>query len=342
MKLIHTADIHLDSPLIGVADSKTRRMELLRSLDNLSQFANNNGVSAIIVAGDLFDEKFVAAKTVEAVAHIISQSNAQWFVLQGNHGDSKPYERLKQLCPKVFLFSEEWQTYTMGNVAITARELGKNDASQWQNLQLNPKTYNILALHGDVDDPSYGLIDKNAIAALPINYVALGHRHTFKQMRFGNVRGCYSGVPEPRGFDENCETGFVLIDTDLDKISFVPQHIRRVENKKLDVSTIADDWTLRQRILDCVADVSPQNYLNLEFVGQLSEGVRLGEIAQETLLGRFFALRVRDATKLKLNLQELQKEVSLRGEFVKLAMQLDENERDEVLRLGLAALEGEL
>ena len=32
MKFIHTADIHLDSPLVGVSDGKTRRYELLKAV----------------------------------------------------------------------------------------------------------------------------------------------------------------------------------------------------------------------------------------------------------------------------------------------------------------------
>lgn len=342
MKIIHTADIHLDSPLIGVADSKKRRSELLQSLVNLAEYAEHNDVEAIIVAGDLFDDKFVSAKTVDAVSKIIRASKAKWFVLKGNHGDEKPYRILKEQCP-VFLFGENWQTYTLGNVAIIGRELGQNDIEQWQNLHCDSNFYNILALHCDIDDDGYGLFDKNIIASQPINYVALGHRHSFRQMRFGKVKACYCGVLETRGFDENCNTGFVLIDTDLDKISFVPQYIRRVENVKLDVSDIEGDWTLKQRILDSISDVSTKNYLNLEFVGSVKSDLRLQEVAQDVLQGKFFALRIKDNSTLAIDFAELQKEVSLRGEFVKLAMQIENEEQKEaVLKLGLAALAGEL
>lgn len=342
MKIIHTADLHLDSPLVGVADGKLRRAELLRTLSDIAQYAQNNGVSAVLVAGDLFDDKFVSQNTIDAVSRIIAQSSAQWFVLRGNHGDKTSYERLGKLCSKILFFDDAWTTYTLGNVAVTGRELGVNDAEQWAQLRLDKNFYNILVLHGDVDDPSYGLIDKNAIANAHPDYVALGHRHSFDSFRFGTVKACYCGVPEPRGFDENTETGFVLIDTESDKISFVRHQIRRVENRKLDVTSIATDWTLQQRILDTVADVLPQNYLNLKFVGALSAEIRLVEVAKDVLQNRFFALRIEDATKTDLDLDALQKELSLRGEFVKLALQLDESQRDDVLRLGLAALQGEI
>ena len=77
MKFIHTADIHLDSPLVGVPDGKTRRYELLKAVANMSDYADNNGISAIVVAGDLFDDKFVSPQTIRGVAEIINGSKAR-------------------------------------------------------------------------------------------------------------------------------------------------------------------------------------------------------------------------------------------------------------------------
>ncbi|MBQ2894840.1 MAG: metallophosphoesterase, partial [Clostridia bacterium] len=98
MKLIHTADIHLDSPLTQVNNRQKRRLELLGALSNLSEYANNNGVSAIIVAGDLFDDQFATNNTIQGVADIVANSNATWFVLRGNHGQgaNDPYQKLQQ------------------------------------------------------------------------------------------------------------------------------------------------------------------------------------------------------------------------------------------------------
>ncbi len=342
MKIIHTADIHLDSPLTGIADAPSRRAELLRALGNLAEYADNNKVGAVIVAGDLFDDEYASDKTVESVAQIVSASSAQWFVLRGNHGNAKPYELLREMCDKVNFFGESWTTYNLGKVAITGRELGKNDVENWQKLTLSDKAYNILVLHGDVDEPSYGFIDKKAIAANPVNYVALGHRHAFCEHKFGKVKGCYSGVLEARGFDETEPTGFVLIDTDSDKISFCHQCIRRVETRMVDVSGVTTDLALEKAIFDAVGDVAARNYLNVEFVGALCSGVRLIATAKEALQNRFFGLRLKNKTTLAYDLQKLQQEVSLRGEFVNLAMAEDESERDEILRLGLAALMGGL
>ena len=343
MKIIHTADIHLDSPLCGVADSRQRRAELLLALSNMSKYANNSGVKAIIIAGDLFDDQFVTAQTITSVAQIVAESNAAWYVLRGNHGDMSPYMELKRQCPAVNFFGEEWTNYDLGeNVALTGRELGVNDAEHWQKLSLNPQNFNILVLHGDIDDDTYGQIDKKAISAQPIQYVALGHRHAFAKHSFGRVAGAYSGVLEARGFDELAPAGFVVLDTNAKKLEFVSHPIRRVETLQIDVSAVTTEFQLESLIDDSVSKVSADNYLNVVFCGQLAENVRLDAVASAKLKNRFFALRMQNNTTPKFDVEELKKEVSLRGEFVKLALALpDETQRNEVLRLGLLALSGE-
>ena len=56
MKIIHTADIHLDSKMesnLPAAASKKRRSELLLSFIEMVDYAIKNEVTAIIIAGDL-------------------------------------------------------------------------------------------------------------------------------------------------------------------------------------------------------------------------------------------------------------------------------------------------
>ena len=343
MKIVHCADIHLDSPLIGVKDSATRRHELLVALMNMADYADNNGVSAIIVAGDLFDDSGATSQTVHSVAEIINRSHADWYLLKGNHGGVAPYDKLREICPKAHFFGDEWTSYDIGNVSIVGRELGEKDTEQWGRLQLNTSRYNILVLHGDVDDAHYGLIDKRVISNSGAKYVALGHRHAFSQHKFGTVRASYSGVLEPRGFDEQEATGFVVIDTDTDKLCFVRQAVRSMVTKKIDVTNVATDVALQRAIADAIADVSLRNYLNVIFCGEAQADLHIDTVAKQLLEDRFFALRVKDETTTKLDLSALTEEVSLRGEFVKLAMEIEDDKlRDEVVKLGLTALGGGL
>ena len=343
MKIIHTADIHLDSPLTGVARPSERRMELVGALGDLAEYADRNGVSAIIIAGDLFDDKFATRQTVNGVADIVRRSRADWFILRGNHGGKAPYELLGNLCPQIRFFGEAWTPYSFGNVTICGRESGVNDAAYWRQLRLDPTRYNIVVLHGDADDPSYGLIDAKVLSESGARYVALGHRHSFCELRFGNVRGCYSGALEPRGFDEQAPTGFVEIDTDADRIKFVPHCMRAVVTKKLDVTGIDSDVALEREVYNAIRDVPPRNYLNFVFCGEIGDGLHLILVAKRALEGKFFALRVKDETRARIDVNAVSKEISLRGEFVKLAMTIENEElRNDVIKLGLAALNGEV
>ncbi len=346
MKIIHTADIHLDSPLTHATNRQKRRLELLQALSNMSEYANNNNVSAIIIAGDLFDDQFATAKTVQGVADIVANSSATWFVLRGNHaqgvgnrGAINPYQKLQRLCPQVKFFGDGWQTYTFDDVNICGRELGNNDAEMWQQLALPQTGYNILVLHADIDDDRYGLIDKRAIANSGAHYVALGHRHAFCEHKFGKVMGAYCGVLEPRGFDESAQTGFVVIDTDKKSLTFVPQAIRSVQTVTMDVTNIQSEIALQNALLGATALVDARNYLNLVLVGNLTEQLNV-DASVECLKGRFFALRVEDKTQMTFDIHKLQEEVSLRGEFVRQVLQLPADQQADVLKLGLTLLSG--
>ena len=56
MKLIHCADIHLDSPMqthMTARQAATRSAEVLRSFVRMTQYARENGVRAVIIAHNL-------------------------------------------------------------------------------------------------------------------------------------------------------------------------------------------------------------------------------------------------------------------------------------------------
>lgn len=64
MKIIHCADLHLDSKMtsnLSKEQAKERKMEILRTYSRMIEYARNNDVKAIIIAGDLFDTRNVSA-----------------------------------------------------------------------------------------------------------------------------------------------------------------------------------------------------------------------------------------------------------------------------------------
>ena len=74
VKLIHCADLHLDSAMtthLSKEKAQERKAELLRTFERMVEYARENEVEAILIAGDLFDRKNVSATARKSVRQAI-------------------------------------------------------------------------------------------------------------------------------------------------------------------------------------------------------------------------------------------------------------------------------
>ena len=63
MKIIHCADLHIDSRMktnLNSLQASERKKEILLSFERMIRYAKDVGVRAIIIAGDMFDTKSIA------------------------------------------------------------------------------------------------------------------------------------------------------------------------------------------------------------------------------------------------------------------------------------------
>ena len=75
MKIIHCVDLHLDSGLqthLNREKAGRRRDELLSNFGRLAEYASENGVEIVLIAGDLFDRDKVSALTGNMVLSVIA------------------------------------------------------------------------------------------------------------------------------------------------------------------------------------------------------------------------------------------------------------------------------
>jgi DNA repair exonuclease SbcCD nuclease subunit len=328
--------------MAGVANSRQRRDELMTAFGNAVEYANNNGIDVFLIAGDLFDSDYVAAATVNNVNTLLSKyPHINYYILRGNHNFSSAYDKI-QLANVHFFDAGQWTTYFSGDITITGTELMPEGTTIWQDFPTPSGKYNIVLLHGELNDDKYGHIDANKLADAGVNYVALGHRHSYSAKKLKNTTFAYSGTLETRGFDENTDTGFVVGDSDLGKLTFIKQAIRRVANVTMDVSGAASEMQLLDIVNRQLNAVHRGDYLNLTLVGVSCDGINVSRI-EEALQGVFFALRVTDNTTAAIDEQRLTGEISLAGEFFRTAAArtMDDKLRRDVLTLGLKALKGE-
>ena len=360
MKIIHCADLHLDSKMtanLSKEQAKERKMEILRTFSRMVDYAAKNGVKVIIIAGDLFDTRNVSATARNLVRDtILKHPHIDFLYLKGNHDYDNFLSKLDEIPVNLKLFGVSWKSYSYGDVVISGLELSKeNQAIAYNSLVLEHGVYNIVTLHGQITD--YGIRDKAEIISLDnlknknIDYLALGHVHEYQAGQL-DARGvyCYSGCLEGRGFDECGEKGFVLLDVDektlTAQMEFIPIAYRNLYTLPVDVTGVMTTQEAATKMEEALAgqDFSSRSLVKFVLEGEIDVESEINcDFLKDMFEDYYFFEKVYNHTKLRMNYRDYEKDISLKGEFIRmvLASDLDEERKSEVIRCGIQALSGE-
>lgn len=354
MKIIHCADLHLDSRLTGLNHNKaiTRRQELVDTFRNLTVQAGENKIDAVVIAGDLFDDRYASARTKNEVADIFaSAKDVEFYLLAGNH-DSGTFDDAfaKRLPSNVHIFGKNGVTrFDLEDVSFFGAEGESLSVASLKNIEMDPSRFNVLVTHADIASKSaYGGLDLKLLADKPVDYVALGHIHRPYLTKAGRGHAAYSGCLECRGFDEPGEHGFYLIKTHLkaddpNRIVFVPFTSRVCYEIDLDVSDADSRTALLKKAEDALCGVRPEDLVSVTLSGEAAEGLDAETALRPFLESRFFAVRLKNKTRLKIDAAKYADDVSLKAEFVRKACKagLDDDALRDVLSYGFNALTNE-
>ncbi len=356
MKILHCADIHLDSPLSGLPHNKAlqRRGEILNSFCDTVREAAKQGFSYFIVAGDLFESSHATGSAKSTLISAFEQCPQMTIIiLTGNHDESAFDEGFKLRLPKnVKLFEDEiCRIDDSEGVTFVGVDLSKVTADDLEGIEWKRENYNVLIAHGDVGTKSrYGAINLDSFWDKDVDYFALGHIHEYRKEQAGRGYACYCGCLEPRGFDETGQKGFVAINTEvLDRrqsVWFIPAAKRRAHVVNLavgDAKSNADVINLMRQFSG--NDAIPSEDM-VEFVleGETDEEVNLNAgIIAEGIKDLFFCVKVKDNTRVKPDYDKIAGTTSLKSQFVTLARQRisDPKLLNKVLKYGFNALNGE-
>ena len=69
MKILHCADLHMDSPMethMTSEQARIRNAEILKSFRRMTEYAEQQKIRLVLIAGDLFDRERITKRTVEA------------------------------------------------------------------------------------------------------------------------------------------------------------------------------------------------------------------------------------------------------------------------------------
>ena len=255
----------MDSPFssLGAEEAKERRQGQRRLLKRIFDCAKEENCDLILLAGDVFDSKYVTPETEALFLKLLEESTCPTVICAGNHdpyAEGSFYQK-NALPEHTYLFTESALThfdfpelgarvygYSFRGVTLKESPLSLAEAdTDFQGIRL-------LCAHGDLQDPlsKYGPITVNDIVKFNINYAALGHVHKAPDaMALPTGIAQYCGIPEGRSFDETGECGVWLVTVEEGAVVSCLRRVlseRQYRIEELDVSACADEAEILERI----------------------------------------------------------------------------------------------
>lgn len=292
-RFLHAADIHLDSPLRGLAQSEEQEaQEILtasrQALENLVQYAIDQEVAFVVIAGDLYDGEWKDYQTgLFLVAQMgrLAAAGIPAYVLLGNHDAASKITRDLPLPESVSQFpSREAATFTVDgyDVSLHGRSFPTPDVTE--NLVPGypdpvPGHFNIGVLHtaleGSAQHANYAPCTIGELQNHGYDYWALGHVHQF-QVCTENPHIVYPGNLQGRHIREAGPKGACLVNVDDGgniEVDHIPLDVARWALVTVDVSDLSRFSevieSIGDRVREAVTDESDDKLLacRIELVG---------------------------------------------------------------------------
>lgn len=354
LKLLHAADLHLDRPFSSLdpAQAAACREEQRELPDRLCDLANDEGVDLVLLSGDLFDGERVYRETTQALAAALGRVRARVFIAPGNHDPYRPTSpyALTDWPDNVRVFTSPVPEgvclaelgCTVYGAAFTQEHPDRSPLSGFHAQQ--DDLIHLMTLHGDTLGGDYGPVSPAEIAESGLTYLALGHIHQCSGLqRAGNTFWAYPGCPEGHGFDETGDKGALLVTVDGGSVTAEFRSLcrRRYEILTADLTGAADALAAVEALLP---PLTRSDVYRILLTGQYPMDAQTMERLRSALAPRFYALEVRDHTRMPQDLWARAGEDNLTGLFLRAMKErcaLDpENETLHLAaRFGLAALE---
>lgn len=356
MRILHAADLHLDSAFAGLAEEKAAllRQESRDILRRMVDWANDHAVDVMLLSGDLFDSDRMYSQTARTLAQALARFRGRIFVSPGNHDFYAPgsgYDAV-DWPENVHMFtSRRPQTVLLRSLNASVTGAAFTAAEEWEpfdgaSFSGGDAPIRLGVLHGEVTrgESKYRAIPPAEIEKTNLTYLALGHVHRCAGVqRAGNTAYAYPGCLPGRGFDETGDKGFLYGEITPEKVEleFIPFAPRRYQSVTADITDRDPADAVRQALdPDCGQDIC-----RVLLTGSRRENFSLSALTSE-LSGLCAALELTDETYPEEDIWARCGEDSLRGLFLQNLRArydgADEEEKRQLLqaaRFGLAALD---
>lgn len=351
IKIVHCADIHIGASFgrLPSALSSLRTEEQHKAFSDMINFCKEKQVDALLICGDLFDSPVPLKKDTEFIRKALtSLSPIPVFIIAGNHdymSFDSPYLKDGYFSDNVHIFPAFDYSFEIHekNAVIYGKSYNSTVAdATFNDISPDEDKINIFCLHGDFSPSGdYTQIQESVLSGFSVNYAAMGHIHKGSIFSAGKVKCAYCGALEATGFDDDGQTGIIYAEITPEETTLTPVSFSKRNYHNISYNVSGEDT---EKIISSLKEIVSENDLyKITLTGESAEEIN-EEFIRKALEPLCFYADIIDETSLSYDFDAIEKEDSLRGEFLRELRKLTQNEEDFILcgKVGLDSLSGKI
>ncbi|MBU7019347.1 MAG: DNA repair exonuclease [Theionarchaea archaeon] len=355
VRIAHIADVHLGACCTHLGDkADMRKMDFEFTFERVIDTCCNqeNRIDALIIAGDLFDMASPPSSLVGFVQKSIArlqESGIPVLIVPGTHDGYGYRESVYKTYPFTGADILSFPVFSPVVKTLSGMKVFFYGMAYIPGYTCNPfqsftpvreEGIHIGILHGALEKPSHGkgqnlLITGEDIAKSDLDYLALGHYHTYQEHQFGKTVVVCPGSLEGITLSERGERFMVIADfgrgnpPQIEKIRVNTRTIQDISLNSDHVESVEDLTTLIESCgdTDSIIRVTLRGSLNIPIDIQFLEDV---------LSDTFFHIKIVDETTVEESslVKSWATEKTIRGMFTsRIVEKINEAEGDEKLML---------
>ncbi|MGQ3684244.1 MAG: metallophosphoesterase family protein [Candidatus Loosdrechtia sp.] len=267
-KFIHSADIHLDSPLRGLsryesAPAESIRDACRRAFENLVDLAIEEEVAFVLLAGDLYDGDWKDYSTgifLSKQMGRLGQHNIRVFAVSGNHDAANQMTKSLDSPSNMRIFSpKKVETVKLDDLGVAIHGRSFPTQHVYENLasgfcSAEKGLFNIGLLHTSLDGREghaiYAPCSLDDLRSKGYQYWALGHIHK-QEIVVEEPYVIFPGCIQGRHIREAGAKGCVLVSVDdgsVAEIEKVPLDVLRWCLCDIDLTDVDENREVLERV----------------------------------------------------------------------------------------------
>ncbi|MEL7648196.1 MAG: metallophosphoesterase [Sedimentibacter sp.] len=295
ISFIHTSDIHLGKKFniknFSLKEREKRRQEIWDAFDEIIKTAKNEKIQYLFIAGDMTEGDYTDFKSLSSLSRKFKSIENTTVVIACGKSDPYTINSLYEYMdwPDNVYFikstdSVEKLIFPKDNLCIHSLSWDNSKNSEREQLiydiSVDESKINVLLLNCRLDSD-----DEFSVRLDPIknkfDYCAMGGKHNFEQLKQNVV---YSGSPEPLGFDESGDHGYIkgTLEKENPEHSLVVSARRKFTTREINLDV---NYSFN-KILDLIKFSGDtfsniKDYVKINLTGTVSTDISMDEVENE-------------------------------------------------------------